>query len=102
MTEIAAHPELHERLLERFQTGVFAGLRRWLSEAVEAGHLSPDTDPDRVLEIVAGAVVLRLLLQPGEPIDEVWEDQVVSIVLHGVRPDAVGAPAPRRPPGRSS
>ncbi len=87
LTEIAGHPELHERLLERFQSGIFTGLRQRIAAAVDAGELSPAVDADRILELIAGAAVVRLMLRPHLPIDDGWTDQIVDLVMHGIGPN---------------
>jgi hypothetical protein len=45
----------------------------------------PDVDPERLIEIVGGATLLRLLLQPDGDLDETWVEQTTAIVVHGVR-----------------
>ena len=43
-----------------------------------------DVDPERLIEIIGGATLLRLLLAPGRELDESWVDQTTAIVVHGV------------------
>jgi LmbE family N-acetylglucosaminyl deacetylase len=45
-----------------------------------------DVDPDRLIEVIGGATLLRLLLGPGRELDETWVDQTTAIVVHGVVP----------------
>jgi hypothetical protein len=44
----------------------------------------PDVDPDRLIELIGGATLLRLLLRPDEPLDDAWVDQTSAILVHGV------------------
>ena len=41
-------------------------------------------DPDRLIEVIGGATMLRLLLRPGEDLDDQWVDQTTAILVHGV------------------
>lgn len=86
LTDIAAHPELHDRLLERFRRGVFADLRQRLTASVATGEIADGVEVDRILETLAGAVVFHVMLQPDDLIDDRWVEQTVDVVLHGVRP----------------
>jgi hypothetical protein len=43
-----------------------------------------DIDPDRLVEVIGGATLLRVLLQPHEPLGEEWVAQTTAIVVHGV------------------
>jgi len=42
-------------------------------------------DPDRLVELIGGATLLRLLLAPEVDLDDDWVDQTSAIVVHGVR-----------------
>jgi hypothetical protein len=44
----------------------------------------PDVDPDRLIELIGGATLLRMLLSPDEPLDDAWVDQTTAILVHGV------------------
>jgi hypothetical protein len=52
--------------------------------AVDRGEVHPDIDPDRLIEVIGGANLLRMLLVPGWEIDDQWIDQTTAIVVHGV------------------
>jgi hypothetical protein len=41
-------------------------------------------DPDRLIELIGGATMLRMLLRPDEKLDDAWVDQTTAIVVHGV------------------
>ena len=43
-----------------------------------------DVDPDRLVEVIGGATMLRLLLWPDRDLDDKWVDQTTAIVVHGV------------------
>ena len=43
-----------------------------------------DIDPERLIEVIGGATMLRLLLWPDNELDDEWVDQTTAIVAHGV------------------
>ena len=43
-----------------------------------------DIDPQRLIEVIGGATLLRMLLRPGGELDDDWVDQTTAIVTHGV------------------
>ena len=66
-------------------------VRERLAEAIRRGEVHADVDPDRLIEVIGGATLLRLLLRPDEPLDDAWVDQTTAIVVHGVTRDPVRA-----------
>jgi AcrR family transcriptional regulator len=82
VAEAATDPGLSERVLSRFEDS-FAAVRALLDEAVMRGAVQSGVDPNRLVEIIAGATMLRVLLRPDEELDQHWIDQIVAIVLHG-------------------
>jgi AcrR family transcriptional regulator len=84
VADVAADADLNARVMSRF-VGLFDLVRDRLGRAVERGDVHPDVDPDRLIEIIGGATLLRLLLAPGRELDESWVDQTTAIVIHGVR-----------------
>ncbi len=82
LADVASHPELHERLLERFQS-VFAGFRHRIEVAVRAGEIRATAPADRILEALSGATVMRLMLDASNPVDDSWINEIVELVLHG-------------------
>lgn len=83
IADMVADAELNVRVMDRF-TGVFAAVRNRLADAVQRGEVYPDVDPDRLVEVIGGATLLRMLLQPGEPLGDDWVEQTTAIVVHGV------------------
>jgi len=63
---------------------VFTAVRVRLREAIDRGEAHPDVDPDRLIELMGGATMLRMLLRPEEKLDDTWVDQTTAIVVHGV------------------
>ena len=49
-----------------------------------ARRRASDIDPDRLIEVIGGATMLRLLLWPERELDDEWVDQTTAIVAHGV------------------
>jgi hypothetical protein len=69
--------------MSRF-TDAFKAVRTRLADAIERGEVHPDIDPDRLVEIIGGATMLRVLLAPAQPLGEDWVAQTAAIVVHGV------------------
>jgi AcrR family transcriptional regulator len=83
IADMAVDAELSARVLSRF-TGLFVAVRERLAEAVSRGEVHADIDPDRLVEVIGGASMLRVLLRPDEPLGDDWVDQTTAIVVHGV------------------
>lgn len=84
IADMAADADLNARVMRRFSS-LFDVVRVRLVHAVDRGEVHPDVDPDRLIEIIGGATLLRLLLEPGRELDATWVDQTTAIVVHGVR-----------------
>ncbi|HVQ98285.1 MAG TPA: TetR/AcrR family transcriptional regulator [Mycobacterium sp.] len=87
VADMTADTDLNARVVSRF-SGVFAMVRERLTDAVARGEVHTDVDPDRLIELIGGATLLRLLLRPDERLDEAWVEQTTAIVVHGVTRDA--------------
>jgi AcrR family transcriptional regulator len=83
IADMTADTELNARVMGRF-TDVFAAVRTRLAEALQRGDAHPNVDPQRLVEVIGGATMLRLLLWPDEELDDDWVDQTTAIVAHGV------------------
>lgn len=83
VVDMAGDPELNALVMQRF-AGLFAAVRDRVSRAVDEGDARSETDPDRLVEVIGGATMLRLLLRPGEDLDDQWVAQTTAIVVHGV------------------
>ena len=84
VADMAADADLNARVMSRF-TGLFGVVRERLVHAVERGEVHADVDPDRLIEVIGGATLLRMLLLPDEELDDTWVDQTSAIVIHGVK-----------------
>jgi hypothetical protein len=80
---MVADAELNARVMDRF-TGAYAAVGARLADAVVRGEVHADIDPDRLVEVIGGATLLRILLWPDEPLGADWVDQTTAIVVHGV------------------
>jgi AcrR family transcriptional regulator len=86
VADMSADAELNARVMARF-AGLFTAVQARLSEAVNRGEVHQDVDPDRLIELIGGATLLRLLLRPDEPLDDSWVNQTTAILVHGVTRD---------------
>jgi hypothetical protein len=55
-----------------------------LEHAIARGEVHAGVNPDRLIEIVGGATLLRVLLVQGGELDDAWVDQTTAIVARGV------------------
>jgi hypothetical protein len=69
--------------MSRF-TGLFAAVHHRLVEAVHCREVHADVDPDRLIELIGGATMMRMLLVPEGDLDDAWVDQTTAILVHGV------------------
>jgi AcrR family transcriptional regulator len=84
VADVAADPELNARVMARF-AGMFGAVRTRIADAVDRGEVHSDVNPDRLVEVIGGAAMLRLLLSPETDLDDDWVDQTAAIVVHGVK-----------------
>ena len=83
IADMAADADLNARVMARF-VGLFGVVQTRLVHAIDRGEVHADVDPERLIEIIGGATLLRLLLDPGGELDETWVEQTAAIVVHGV------------------
>jgi AcrR family transcriptional regulator len=83
VADMTADAELNARVMARF-ADLFALVRIRLREAIERGEAHPDIDPDRLIELIGGATMLRMLLYPDGKLDDAWVHQTTAIIVHGV------------------
>mgnify|MGYP002653328525 CR=1 FL=1 len=55
-----------------------------LAQAVARGEVRAGADPDRLLEVVGGTTIIRLIMRPGDDLDDEWVDQTTELILHGI------------------
>lgn len=82
--EIAADPTLHAALLERFQEGVWGALHARISAAVEAGEVRAGLDPGALVEMIAGASLMALLIRSADTLDDTWVDHTADLLTRGI------------------
>lgn len=83
VADMTADAELNARVMSRF-AGLFAAVRIRLREAIDRGEAHPDVDPGRLIELIGGATMLRMMLYPDQKLDDAWVEQTAAIVVHGV------------------
>jgi AcrR family transcriptional regulator len=91
ISEIQRDPELAEIWRERFIKPVRDHHRTMVDRGIERGEVSPDADPDVILDLLYGAAYHRLL-QSHLPLTDRFAIAVVTTVVAGVRAEPrVGA-----------
>ena len=83
MAEIAADPSLHPALLERFG-GVWNAFHDRIATAVERGEVRDGVDTDVLIETLAGAALMRLLVSSTDGLDEPWIDRTTDLLMRGI------------------
>lgn len=83
VADVASDPELNARVMARFAE-MFVVVRNRVIDGMARGEVHPDVDPDRLVEIIGGATMLRMLLWPELELDDEWVAQTAAIVVHGV------------------
>jgi AcrR family transcriptional regulator len=77
-----------------------AGLRELLQRGVDRGELGPGTDLDLLLDILAGPIVYRFLIDAGEMDDPVARAlRIFDTVMEGLAPATPAPPSRGRPRG---
>ena len=92
--------EIAKTLNERYSLR----LRDLLSEAVTRGELDPEVDIQLLLEMLGGALHVRLFLK-NERVDDVIISRIVDVLIDGAgakRRKTKAAPVPTLPRGRST
>lgn len=82
LAEFAADPALHPALLDRFG-GAWKLFRDRIVLAAERDEVRADADPDVLIETLAGASLMRLILG-GDPLDERWVSQTTNLMMRGI------------------
>jgi AcrR family transcriptional regulator len=83
MADIAADPGLHPALLQRFG-GVWKGFHDRLAVAADRGEVRADVDADVLIETMAGAALMRLLVSSADGLDEGWIDRTTDLLMRGI------------------
>ena len=86
MGEISADPTLHALLLDRFQEGVFGTLDERLVEASERGEVRAGVDTGALIETIAGATLMALLIRATDHLDDDWVEHTADLLTKGIRP----------------
>ena len=86
MGEISADPTLHSALLERFDEGVFGTIRDRFVEAAERGEVRPGVDPAALIETIAGATLMALLIRSTGHLDDEWVEHTADLLTKGICP----------------
>jgi AcrR family transcriptional regulator len=83
IADMSADVALSARIQSRF-IGVFEAVQKRLADAVSSGEVHSDVNPERLIELVGGAALIRILSLPGVELDEAWVEQTAAIIIHGV------------------
>ena len=84
VAEFSSHPALHKALLARFAIA-FNAFDDRLRAAAATGEVRTGTRAEDLIRLMIGAVLLGVLLGPGE-LDDAWAGRIATILLEGGRP----------------
>jgi hypothetical protein len=59
-------------------------VRDRLNRSARRGHPGSAVPGERVIDLIAGAAILRSLLSPDGGLDDVWVDDISALIAHGV------------------
>lgn len=83
--EMAADPELHGMLLQRFGDILVRGLGDFLDAAARRGEVRDDVTATDLAESIAGITFVALLGRGAVP-GEVWIDRTATLIAKGISP----------------
>jgi len=83
VADMTADAQLNERVMSRFR-GLFDVVRVRLEHAVARGEVRVGLNPERLIEIIGGATLLRMLLHPEDELGDSWVDETTAIVTRGL------------------
>jgi len=83
VADMTADAQLNERVMSRF-LGLFDVVRERLEHAIARGDARSGIDPQRLIEIIGGATLLRMLLHPDDELGDSWVDETTTIVTRGL------------------
>ncbi|MCV7225612.1 TetR-like C-terminal domain-containing protein, partial [Mycolicibacterium komossense] len=82
VADVVADTDLNARVMQRF-AGTFVTVRARIVDGIMRGEVQPDVDPDRLVELIGGSTMLRMLLWPERELDDEWVAQTAAILVHG-------------------
>jgi len=83
--EMQSDPALRKAYRSRVSEPLREASREIFARAILRGEIATDTDVDLVLDLLVGAVFLRLLFERG-PLNSQVADALVDVVLKGLQP----------------
>lgn len=86
LSEISSDPTLHAALLERFQDDVWTALSARLAHSAEQGEVRSGIDPAGLLETIAGAALMALLMRNVDHLDDTWVEHTADLLTKGLQP----------------
>jgi AcrR family transcriptional regulator len=83
VADMGSDRELNARVMQRF-SDLFGTVRQRVDRAIAEGDARPGVDPDRLVEVIGGATMLRLLLRPDDELGDAWVAHTTAIIVDGV------------------
>jgi AcrR family transcriptional regulator len=85
IAEVQRDPALRDAWLDRFIRPVRNQQRMLVTRGIERGELSPETDPEVLLDLLFGSAYLRLL-QSHLPLNDDFAQAVIEAIISGAGP----------------
>lgn len=86
LAETAADAGLQADVLGRAAGATWEWLQRRLEAGVAAGEVRADVKASTVFEVIAGTALIAAATRPPGAIDDDWIDEVVDLIIRGIRP----------------
>ncbi len=83
VADLRGDPALAGRLLKRFAP-TFAVLDAHLAEARHRGSITAAADPMTVSQVIGGAVIVALLIDPSARLDDDWLSRTADLLTSGI------------------
>lgn len=83
VADLRGDPTLAGRILERFAP-TFAVLDTHLAEARRRGRVAAEADPMTVSQVIGGAVIAALLIDPSALLDDDWVSRTADLLAAGI------------------
>lgn len=84
ISDLAAHPGLHEDLISRLWGSQIESVQALLDAAVEQGLAKPGVTAEHLLSLIGGSALMSVVAPAGEALDSAWIGAISAIVLEGL------------------
>jgi AcrR family transcriptional regulator len=84
ISDLAAHPGLHEELISRLWGSQIESVQALLDAAVERGAAKPGVTASHLVSLIGGSALMSVVAPTGDHLDETWIASIAAIALGGI------------------